>query len=168
MNDDVKTRAKTTKRRRRRPRTGAGTDDMSRLRRCWYRLFSLPPLRPPSTTLYPSLSPLSHLLLSMNFRPYQLILKAPFTHTFINLIFTLSIFNAVFSILAFFLIKLLLFVHLSREFSIFFIRSILLFYSIISASIILSSSAFVNFYYPLLSFFYTIDISNFYKSILFL
>lgn len=77
VNDDVETRAKTTtRRRRRRPRTGAGTDDMSQLRRCWYRLFSLPPLRHPSTTLYPAapLSLLSHF--SSNFRPYQLILKA--------------------------------------------------------------------------------------------
>lgn len=79
VNDDVETRAKTTTRRRRRPRTGASTDDMSQLRRRWYRLFSLPPLRPPSTTLYPAVPPLfllSHL--SSNFCPYQLILKAPF------------------------------------------------------------------------------------------
>lgn len=98
VNDDVEMRAKTTRRRRRRPRTGAGTDDMSRLRR-WYRLFSLPPLRrPPSTTLYPLVSPLSLSLsfllhLSMNFRPYQLILKAPLYIQFYKFN---SYFNAIF------------------------------------------------------------------------
>lgn len=80
VNDDVETRTKTTtRRRRRRPRTGAGTDDMSRLRRVGIGLFSLPPLRLPSTTLYPSARTLTLLArLSSNFRSYQLILKAPF------------------------------------------------------------------------------------------